>query len=97
MTCKRHFAGSLLCLGLLLPTLGSSRADEPVASETAAVNSCDASPSDSLPRVRSRSAPGKRTTTLPARRDVVVLNTRGYGYHVPHREPAEAPVPAKRP
>jgi len=63
MTCKRHFAGSLLCLGLLLPTPGSSSADEPVASETAAVNRCDASPSDLLARVRSRSAAGKRRAT----------------------------------
>ena len=89
MTCKHHFA-RLLCLGLLLPTLGCSGAAEPVVSEIAAVESCEEPAGNALPRVPSRIGTGKRLVTPASKRNVIALNTSGYGYDVPYKEPAPA-------
>lgn len=104
MTCLRHFA-CLLCLGLLLPTLACSEADEsvvsevaaeePAASETAADDMCEDPGQAPMPRVPSTVKVGKRMAAAAQKHEVVVLNTQGYAYDIPYREPAPAPVPAK--
>jgi len=101
MTSERHFA-CLLCLGLLLAAPTWSGANEPAVSEPALETPTTSKPvaaeSCEVPReAASHKLTDKRAVRRTPTRDIVVLNTRGYGYHVGNAAPRSAPRPVPAP